>query len=1367
MNKFMRESKGAISIFLVIVLLPMLTVASVFVDMARLNLAKSMAESAGDLTLNTALTNYDAEMKNLYGLFATSQDMEELMASLEDYYRDSIVAAGVDSAAADDYVGQIMDYLKTTTGDDDLMNIELTGFEVSVPAGGNLGNPAILKSQIVEFMKYRAPLSLGTGFLDALKTMKDLSKQTEMVEDKNKFYEKHQDLLGILEDAWWQIQLYQYADAKGATGFPTGSYLTDQGRYMAEDVKVWTDKNIPENLVKYLYRYTTFNSGRLYYNITMEYLCPECDGANASNKSECQSCQEPLKKEHKYEQWKLNWGGSTSVVNPYYSENRPATTDNVVEELNATLNAIAELKKYITGGEYSRAYDLALKYQNAGSTNNITEKIYVVCEFNDIINKNPNGNYLKKVKNLLECLVQLNAAIHTCDEEALSKARVTKIDGGNYKIEVSSSGGTPLASFADGNLSHLTLNQGSYLYYFNHVVGCINQYHWDAKPTVDAALSSINEIDPIRDRAYNYDKKLEEKIGNLALAITLLGQVRTSLSDPNSEYYKALEAWKTSAGNLSDSTMGKNDQAEIKELTSILTVDRVNAMITRLTNAKTTLEGIRSEIAKFEFANKSWKDIKDGCNLTEAKKLISSWDSQIKAVDPTAGGSYETIISNIEATVEKGNITDTWGESDKSPDLTDQQRELYTWMYNNFYKEISDYSKVTEPNETTSADGDMEDMETSLEKKAPDCEAEQTASTKVNRDISKYLDPALKALPSTRWSGTKDEIAAGKINTNADAMLKESNKDNDNILKTLLSIAANFGTELRDNMYVTEYIMSMFSYDTIEAEKYVEMKGSSAGFSSFYTGSDGGEYTVNDSFAEYAAEIKTMTNNSINPNMNYLYGGEVEYILYGDAGKAGVYGTIFVLRFALNTVYAFTDAEINNVTLAAATALFGTPPLTPLIPFAKAAMIIGLAIAESAWDLVQLRKGEAIPLMKSRENWVMSPSGLAKEVKDEIKTQVEATVDKAVDEVVDAGYQVLNKALTMTTEELQAYITGTENALGELASAATDTVKNNILNYANEALQEVVELCNAANQQMMLTTTISADYTELGATEEKVNSVINSLNDWLEKQKGDDPIVYEAKRIAVEYLTANGGALISEVFNTIRDQTKENKLQNGITTLLEEKLIQLQTRVESQINVMINKAGSKLNEYVSGFSSQLQTKLENAAKEGAESLKQTLSSEIDSAFGKIPESSGNASSGGAKSTTNAISSLLSWAYSDYLRVFVLIGLFANEELMLLRIADMIELNMQKKNNEYAVITTTETVTTSRFFGLWKTTKEKEVNKVNNEAFSLNNSYTYITIHATMQVKPLLLTMPFMGETAQNQLTGTNWYEIEYTGTLGY
>jgi len=599
--------------------------------------------------------------------------------------------------------------------------------------------------------------------------------------------------------------------------------------------------------------------------------------------------------------------------------------------------------------------------------------------------------------------------------------------------------------------------------------------------------------------------------------------------------------------------------------------------------------------------------------------------------------------------------------------------------------------------------------------------------------------------------------------------LKESNKENDNMLETILNIASNMGAELRDNLYVTEYIMSMFSYDTLEAETYVKESGNSAtiaGFSFYNAPAEGSsEYTVNSTYADYAKKVETLTNNSINPNMNYLYGEEVEYILYGENGAAGVYGTIFVLRFALNTVYAFTDAEINNITLSAATALFGTPPLTPLIPFAKAAMTIGLAIAESAWDLVQLRQGESLPLMKNRETWVMSPSGLAKEVKDEIKDEVEAFVDKTVDEVVDAGYQVLNKAISMTTEELQAYINGSTDALGELVSAATDTVTNNILDYANAALQKVVDLCNSVNQQQMMTQTISENYAELGSSMDKVKSVMDSLDEWLNTQANDDPIVYEAKRVAVEYLKSNNGAMISEIFDTIKNQMNQNNLTNGVTTLLEEKLRQIQGKIEGQITSMINQTGNKLNECVSKYSAQLSTKLENAAKEGAESLKQTLSSEIDSAFGKIPEADGKTT--GAKSTTNAISSLLSWAYSDYLRLFVVVGLFANEELMLLRIADMIELNMQKKKNEYAVITTTETVTTSRFFGLWKTTEEKEVSSVNKDAFSLSKSYTYLTIKATLQVKPLLMTLPFMANTVENQVTGTNWYEIEYTGSLGY
>ena len=92
---------------------------------------------------------------------------------------------------------------------------------------------------------------------------------------------------------------------------------------------------------------------------------------------------------------------------------------------------------------------------------------------------------------------------------------------------------------------------------------------------------------------------------------------------------------------------------------------------------------------------------------------------------------------------------------------------------------------------------------------------------------------------------------------------------------------------------------------------------------------------------------------------------------------------------------------------------------------------------------------------------------------------------------------------------------------------------------------------------------------------------------------------------------------------------------------------------------------------------------------------------------------------------------------------------------------------QLQEDEYAVITTTETVTTSRFFGLIKKKEEKQVASVNTEAFSLSKSYTYLTIRADLAVKPLFMTLPFMAETVENQLTGTNWYTITYSGSQGY
>ena len=64
------EKKGAISVFLSVILLPMLIVALLANDAARINSAKSVIADAGEMAMNAGLAQYETELHDEYGLFS-------------------------------------------------------------------------------------------------------------------------------------------------------------------------------------------------------------------------------------------------------------------------------------------------------------------------------------------------------------------------------------------------------------------------------------------------------------------------------------------------------------------------------------------------------------------------------------------------------------------------------------------------------------------------------------------------------------------------------------------------------------------------------------------------------------------------------------------------------------------------------------------------------------------------------------------------------------------------------------------------------------------------------------------------------------------------------------------------------------------------------------------------------------------------------------------------------------------------------------------------------------------------------------------------------------------------------------------------
>ena len=146
MIKFFSKTKGVVSVFLVMILVPMMVISALFVDASRVQLANSVAASAGDLTLNTALTDYDTLLKDMYGLFATAQDTDDLYEKLEDYYKTCITSSGVGSDDADSYVNQIMSQLGLASDNkntNDILNMQVTDFTVSKRSDTSLANASV------------------------------------------------------------------------------------------------------------------------------------------------------------------------------------------------------------------------------------------------------------------------------------------------------------------------------------------------------------------------------------------------------------------------------------------------------------------------------------------------------------------------------------------------------------------------------------------------------------------------------------------------------------------------------------------------------------------------------------------------------------------------------------------------------------------------------------------------------------------------------------------------------------------------------------------------------------------------------------------------------------------------------------------------------------------------------------------------------------------------------------------------------------------------------------------------------------------------------------------------------------------------
>lgn len=1384
--KFMSKKKvqGSISLLLVAILLPTMLFSALMVDISRLNLAKSMVSSAGDVALNSALADYDTVLKDVYGLFSITQTEEDWEENIHRYFEETLTGQGIVSEEdAGDYVtmllGNIAEYLVTDGNTPvNFLDMAVDGFSANGVEGSSLAESEILKKQIVEYMKYRGPYEFGMSFLDGLKAFEKVEDQSNVVEVKVKTQEKTQEVSDACKQLYEDIVAYEKEyDKETFTG--DNNKVEDLDSRVDSYKASWKSNGKEMDYVRINrliveFSLTAYSGSNP--DVTLNMTVNKEDSAGYTSCSDAKGAfnerigmasRSTLKADFAAKNFfspnQIGSDGEFTDVftadtqfkeyekylrdkNTGSSVNKTNLTDEV-ENFNTLTKALgsfyywsnkkigeckannATLSTQKSGYETQKstkeaqlktirettlpaAYSELLTAQNACSSQNTA--IYRAY-LNNYVNttdinvkntfwtevSNPNGIYKNDEdrEKIVTCIIKYN------NYKSLESQRDTLDSEIRTLIGKISQCSTDIAANSK-TIEDLEKDQREMQQKYD---GAKAKYTGldtlvsDAKAVYESYKTSAHDTADSMAKAINKDiKMVQEKLDTLSellgTAISQCDKVVAQIDSYNGEldkWDKAVSEYESA--NESD-TFSENHTSEINEMRKTYERKDVLDLKEYLQNEKNILDDYLKyfkDAANYKFGTKKLTDITGYALAQKAIKESSAYTTEVKGKDGLNSQQIGAFFGHIYST-----------PSTPSEHTTNVNTVLPE--SSNVRVPLSKFAAYLKETYGSTADSSIEDTynEVKADTKSGG-EAKSSGDTNSDKDsVNQYgytyeglTESALNglSLPST---GESSAVSGGQADSDNASNSYASQK---NIASEILGKITKVLEEGRDDLYILEYIFGNFSYATIVQDNKAASEDQNLELEAY----------TSETFSGY----------KINAANNYMYGAEIEYILYGNktpkTNVTSAKAMIFAIRFICNSIFAFSDSEIRTTTEAAGLAVQAATMGVVPYQIVQIALQFALALAESAIDLEEMMEGGKVEIIKTRDTWNMSISGIGKNALEAVKGKVKDVVNNTVELLTEKVQDGISAFIDSATDE----ITSKSN---ELIGSVTDATKGLAYEITDQMFGKTREIIYEKLNALL--------YLEEGAYQN------------LEQFKGQINNAFAGMRNEVANIGQNFDGSVSEaIWEEVKSKLLEviNEAEqtfNNEFNSLNGAAHDIQNQISAKIYSAINKTKDKVSEVISGKIDGLKgtikakanaliqdysTKVTSFAEQKTEEAKAEILNEtnkfIDSTFGKINTSSNTTGLNNATSVKNSgsLKNAIKFGYKEYLMLFVFVGLVANEKETIERVGDVIQMNVMNAKKG-----------TSQFYHLA------------GEEFRLNLSYTYVSITANMDFGMFVLDAPF-------------------------
>lgn len=1232
-NFFINDSGsyGSVTVFLTMILFPMLLFMITLTDYAKITVAKNQISNAGELTINAALSYYDEYLKDMYGLFAVSKSTEDLQENLENYFTMTLEGVGVDENSI--FLKELQSIFSSSEDKKEaytsLIHLKNQKFSLKSVEGANLTNTSILNNQIMDYMEYRGPLVIAGGILDKISAFRNLKNETKAAQDKVNYEKKLSDIEKLCKEAYQAIndyntkldiisqeQLSQKIEQINESYQEAVRYIfLIEKNENAKPVKIEKEENISESDLELLYEKLNklLREGHYYNELLVlnnvkinvnqnaaksaEYLYQYNITVNAFNESDIYGYGNALEKILENKKKEIN-----NKIKEFQEKEKDILSE--IEKTDKSIKQIIkELKENIfQDSDYNKTLDKFsknyTKWKNSDTIKDRKKELKKSVEdYYNEMKKAENFDIDKIEEDKKNTIEKIENNFNENSLFNLLDKRVYKfIESGKIKSQINSKQEELDEKNSVGNkyIELLNIFKQNYNYFTN------KGEHYEIANLLYDGKDKVKDLIKQGNTARNILKgEVKEILTSCDTAKKAVDDVIKKINDL--EDNKTI--WQNDINNLS----GESKTSMQSDLDEEANMDKGQAQqcSNTLKEHKEMLETLKVKVGNIKFNR---KEVEDTAEADSEKELSSRCD--------IADWYYSENIK-IEKNVYE-NLTPIKIKEDND--------DFYKYLKN--LVDNLDNSKESEKKKSA------KELRDTLLKN--DSDSGETSDDSISDSSVSSSD---SFLPS-KIEGVEKEKETKK--TSVDKDNSQNSLESDTDLLKLLVKDIDLKNSLND-VYLTEYIMNMFSYRTYHLKE------------------DGSKKKEDD--------LKTLSNYDYN-KQSILYKAEAEYVLWGkDTAKQNqnaMYTAIFGVRFLMNSIYALTDREINTTTRATAIAIAGFTGFG--VPIVKTVLDLGLALLETKSDMDDLIEGKNVAIYKNSSTWKYSIQGAANTVKNEVvKTVAQTMASLAMDKLQECANEQLDR---VTNDYINPYLEEmTGNAIDGIINTVTKRIESKLSAISIGDFASDDEIKQNIEQWIL-------DFkSNLGVPDTEPN-----------KSKVSDYILY------ISYQKINTNGFKEKMTNKVielrdkADQTIDQKIEE-YTEKIENYVIKDLCKIEKDENTGKYKKvfGKDISELIGSATSKVKDEIKNIAAEKTSQAKEKINDKIAEYCDKLPTSKSNAEGLSIIKTTNkSAAKTLTMNYKEYLTMFLLLtGLTKSSyDAHLIRMADLIQINIvQKKKND--------------------------------------------------------------------------------------